>query len=419
MARIRIEFIEFRGKAGDQPRFKPSPALRKLGFTAKPLRHPDGAWFTADEARRFIEREIEPELARRRRAKEEGRRLRPGRPAERLTVARLIERYVAMKQADAAPANTVRDYRQKARALAQFDPELEASSAEALTPAICFDLYERMRRPLPKGRGLATANAVMRVMGAAFGYGLRRGWVKLPANPCAKLRMKALPPRVRAGSVAEMEALKAAARAIGRPMVAVAVELGLWTGQRQNDRLDLTERGETALRIVLRQSKTGKLVSIPKAPAALAALAEARDLKRALAQRLAEDRPGRAAIIGSTIVVNDATGLRYAADTYRHDFAAVRRAAVEGVRDAAGGWIVRPCPSLADFRDQDLRDTAVTWLARAGCDILEIASITGHDTDTIHQMLKHYLADHPERADAAIAKLVAWWEGQDKEQGNG
>jgi integrase len=74
--------------------------------------------------------------------------------------------------------------------------------------------------------------------------------------------------------------------------------------------------------------------------------------------------------------------------------------------------LVEPLPSLADARDQDLRDTAVTWLARAGCTMPEIAQITGHSLQSIQQTLKHYLASHPEIADHAIAKLVAWYDGQ-------
>jgi Holliday junction resolvase-like predicted endonuclease len=75
-------------------------------------------------------------------------------------------------------------------------------------------------------------------------------------------------------------------------------------------------------------------------------------------------------------------------------------------------WILPPLPSVADARDQDLRDTAVTWLARAGCTMMEIAQITGHSLQSIQQTLRHYLSSHPEIADHAIAKLVAWYEGQ-------
>jgi hypothetical protein len=50
----------------------------------------------------------------------------------------------------------------------------------------------------------------------------------------------------------------------------------------------------------------------------------------------------------------------------------------------------------------------VTWLARAGCTLPQIAAITGHSLQSIYQVLKHYLQITPELADEAIAKLVEW-----------
>ena len=70
--------------------------------------------------------------------------------------------------------------------------------------------------------------------------------------------------------------------------------------------------------------------------------------------------------------------------------------------------LIAPMASLEGFRDQDLRDTAVTWLALAGATLPEIASVTGHSLQSIHDVLKHYLARHPEMAEHAIAKLVEW-----------
>lgn len=62
---------------------------------------------------------------------------------------------------------------------------------------------------------------------------------------------------------------------------------------------------------------------------------------------------------------------------------------------------------------QDLRDTAVTWPARPGCTIPQIFSITGHSEVSATCVLRHYLLHHRELADQAIAKVVAWYEGQE------
>jgi hypothetical protein len=71
---------------------------------------------------------------------------------------------------------------------------------------------------------------------------------------------------------------------------------------------------------------------------------------------------------------------------------------------------VWPYPSIAGKRDQDLRDTAVTWLARAGSTLPEIAAVTGHSLTSIHNIMKHYLAITPELGDVAVDKLAAWME---------
>ncbi len=64
----------------------------------------------------------------------------------------------------------------------------------------------------------------------------------------------------------------------------------------------------------------------------------------------------------------------------------------------------------AGKHDQDLRDTAVTWLARAKATLPEIAAITGHSLKSIHDIMKHYLAITPELGDAGIRKFTAWME---------
>jgi hypothetical protein len=51
-----------------------------------------------------------------------------------------------------------------------------------------------------------------------------------------------------------------------------------------------------------------------------------------------------------------------------------------------------------------LRHTVIVQLAVAGCTVPEIASVTGHQMNTVHQVLEHYLPRLPELARAAMAK---------------
>jgi hypothetical protein len=214
-----------------------------------------------------------------------------------------------------------------------------------------------------------------------------------------------------------MEALIRAADAIDRHDIGDAVLLGLLTGQRQGDRLALTEAGQTEDgRLLVRQGKRGAVVALPPDPR--------------LTARLTAGRARRAGwtVTSLHLLVNERLAQPWSEDRYRKDFAAVRAAAVAGVPapgyhagapasevntlpadpTIAAHWQVPPCPSLADFTDQDLRDTAVTWLALAGATIPEICAVTGHSLQSATAVLKHYLGEHPDLARSALRHLSAW-----------
>jgi hypothetical protein len=63
---------------------------------------------------------------------------------------------------------------------------------------------------------------------------------------------------------------------------------------------------------------------------------------------------------------------------------------------------------LDDLHFHDLRGTAVTRLALAGCTVPQIAAITGHSLRDVEEILDtHYLGGKAELAEAAIIKLAA------------
>lgn len=90
---------------------------------------------------------------------------------------------------------------------------------------------------------------------------------------------------------------------------------------------------------------------------------------------------------------------------------------VQAARDSNGdqaAWRVKPCPSLMfvngageldQKHDQDLRDTCVMLLDRAGCDLLTICDITGHSYRSAQTIVKHYRARNADRADMGIDRL--------------
>jgi integrase len=61
---------------------------------------------------------------------------------------------------------------------------------------------------------------------------------------------------------------------------------------------------------------------------------------------------------------------------------------------------------IADVTFHDLRGTAVTRLAAAGCSVAEIASLTGHSLRDAEAILDaHYLGGRQQLAETAMTKL--------------
>jgi integrase len=390
---VHLKHIAWRG---GRPRFEPSATLRQLGLKGENLRHSGGAWFTQGECADWIATVLEPRI-------EEARRLRAAQPkAKPATLARLLTPVYSLGQMFAdlwkrpefegeaiadgrrrrkplAP-KTVRWYQSMAALVARFDPDVWAADASALSSGQWAVFIEKVEAR----HGLDTARAVRATLSMAF----RRMKIRTRRGdaPMADAHLPMPPPRVRVGSIAEMEHLIATADAMGRPEIGDSILMGLVTGQRQGDRLALEGGAILDGEIILKQRKTGAIVAVPAMPQ--------------LIQRLAAAKERRAAhtVQWPHAVIDEQAARPWAAggDHYRHVFAAVR--------DAAAATL----PSLQGFRDQDLRDTCVTWLANAGCDAIQIASISGHSLETIHTILKHYLARHPDQARAAIGRLAAW-----------
>jgi hypothetical protein len=77
------------------------------------------------------------------------------------------------------------------------------------------------------------------------------------------LRIKASRPREIYWTAEQQKAFKIAARAAGRPSMALAVDIGAELGQREGDTIRLSWPQYEGGSFTLRQRKTGRLVTIP------------------------------------------------------------------------------------------------------------------------------------------------------------
>jgi integrase len=153
------------------------------------------------------------------------------------------------------------------------------------------------------------------------------------------------------------------------PLLRLAMLLAVNTGQRQGDLLKLPWSAYDGKVIKLRQGKTGVYVPIPVAAALKVALDAA---------------PRR-----SPIMLTNSNGKPWSESGFQGAWGkATTRAGVQGLTF------------------HDLRGTAVVTLARAGCNEVEIYSITGHKPGDVRAILTaHYLPRDAEVAGNAIAKL--------------
>jgi integrase len=394
-----------------RPRFVPGPRERALGFRPCILRHgQDGPWFSREECRDWAEsKALEIAAAR------------AGAPVKVQAVAgdtveHLLQAWLASPDFARRAAKTCADQRRLAahifwerpgldkrgKPLAARRTLLSAAPARFIEPADVKGFFERLERD----RGLAMARAIIMVLSAAFAWGRTSPVWRLKINPCHRLDLPTPEPRVFVWTEGMLASMVATADAIGRPEIGDCILMGVFTGQRLADRLELLDAGmidlgQDGLARRFRQNKTGAVVVIPEMPQLAARLAAAKERRRALPFT----------VVPPNLIIDEARGVPFTTRHYNTVFNQVRAAALAGVPDphAADGWRVPPATNLlAEARDQDLRDTAVTWLALADCTLMQVASITGHSIASIQTTIRHYLAMDPRLAGAAIGKLKGW-----------
>ena len=213
-------------------------------------------------------------------------------------------------------------------------------------------------------RSRRQADYAWAVLARILSWALNRGMIAV--NPCVRGGRTYRGSRVDKIWTLDDEALflNRAPRHLHLPLM-----LALWTGQRQGDLLKLAWSNYDGTHIRLRQSKTSARVAIPVG-APLKVLLDGSEKHGPLILVSTDKRP-------------------WTPDGFRASWGkAMKKAGVTGVTF------------------NDLRGTAATRLAVAGCTEAEIATITGHSLRDVRSILDaHYLHRDPALAESAIRKL--------------
>lgn len=400
--KLKVPYLVWRD---GRPRWVPGPALRAKGAKGADLKSAEGAWLGLEAAIEAA-RKLNAEMA-------DARPLTPKPAARGASVVDLVEDYMRSDDFSRLAATTQDTARSKLRAI-KFRParhgEPETRELFGLSPARAIGkpeakaFFEHCR----KTRGLVSARHIIMLVSAAWKWGsTSTTWRLTGENPCHKLNLPTADARIRVAIEAEIRALDGAAEALGLWSVVDAVYLALFSGQRQTDVLLLADpfgsnrsaadRAAAGEPIRLRQKKTGAVVAVFCAPPLVARLAQMEERRRARA------------VVRDELLVDERSGAPFVSRSqFDKRWREVRDLAIAG--DAARG--LEPCPSLNTLTFRDLRDTAVTWLFRAGANYPEIGSITGHSPATIITILKHYLLIDETDARRANDKLTAWLAAQ-------
>lgn len=276
------------------------------------------------------------------------------------TLQALLTAYQASPYFSAKAKRTQADY---VKHMARIEAKFGAFPIAALADKRARGEFLRWRDKLAEA-SRRQADYTLAVLALILAWAFDRG--DAPANPLER------PSKTYQADRADLiwtEDDVAAFRAVAPPHLALALDLALWTGQRQGDLLRLTWTAYDGQTIRLRQGKTKRHVSIPVAQPLRAALDAARAKRKGLT------------ILATT------RGTPWTSDGFRTSWAKI-------------------AADMDGLTFHDLRGTAVTRLAQAGCTVPEIASITGHALKEVETILdKHYLSRDSGLAVSAIAKL--------------
>ncbi|MEM1131136.1 MAG: site-specific integrase [Pseudomonadota bacterium] len=216
------------------------------------------------------------------------------------------------------------------------------------------------------GKSRRQADYAFATFAAIMAWATDRGLVLV--NPCER------PGKLYRASRSDTiwtDADETALLAIAPPRIRLAYLLAVWTGQRQGDLLRLTWTAYDGTHIRLTQRKTGRRVVLPVGGPLKAAL---------------DAEPRTAVTILTTTKGTTWTSHGFSA-TWRKTLA---KAGVTGLTF------------------HDLRGTAVTRFALAGCSEAEIATFTGHSLRDVAAILDaHYLSRDSRLAEAALTKREA------------
>lgn len=281
-----------------------------------------------------------------------------------------------------------------------------------VTPARVRALRDANAKPVDQGgMGHSATFNLLKTVRQLFAFAERVDLIPPGSNPATAFELGAPPSRSHIWEAEDEAAFIAAAYALNRPSLALAIELAIYSGQREGDLIAFTEPQLQDLEIhdeivrrrfagnqgnvvgwVLAQQKTSDddqntIMEIPLEPTIR------KKVDDAIRRNRAADRAAKPPRLLTHVLVDDRTGKPWA----RRGFISAWREVITHAATATGR------KHMNELVWHDLRRTRVVRLRRRGMHPAMIASITGHSLQSINMMLKVYGPVDPTVTAAAIA----------------
>lgn len=413
MAQIRIACLVGKtNKAGVTSWYwQPSATLAKAGWKALTLGKDEGAAIAAARKRN---EEVEIWKVGGDRPEQIRQRILTG------TVGALVERYRREVLQGMKPDGRTR--RIKPKTAEAYETGLKRIELWAgkqplayITPARVRVLRDQTAKPPAQGGiGHSAAFNLLKTLRQVMAFAESVDLIPKGSNPAADFNLAAPPPRRATWSPEHEAAFIAAAYDLGRPSMVLALELAIYTAQREADLLAFTEPQYCELSIldpVVRQrfaddqgrvmgwdfdqEKTSdEYVSVEMAiPFEATLRAKVED---AIRRNRARDRAAEPTRLLSYVLVDDNTGLPWKKRHFIRTWTKILDHAAEKANR----------PEMRELVWHDLRRTRVVRLRRMGMDPAMISTITGHSLQSINMMLKVYGPVDRQMTAAALAATL-------------
>lgn len=229
------------------------------------------------------------------------------------------------------------------------------------------------------------------------------GFVPLNENPAAKLDLGMPQPNLILWPRAAIDAFVALADERGHQSIGDAIVMMGWLGVRKQDWLDWPASVFERELLAFRQEKTSKPLVLPWR------------MVPALVDRVGAALERRtAATVQATTFFHDGTGRPWKdADAFRDAFNGIRDELAKSRRSFGTRYYVGLDPDdplslpTAKLTMRTMRHTCITLNHDAGVPRELIRAITGHEIDTIDEVLKCYAATTADQAEAALSLRLA------------